>query len=742
MANKAFNLLDFDKYSRLLRSIFPSGADVTICNMDGDLLWTTDLSARNHNIDAAAFLKSTLSVKSSDIETVRHSKLGDGNFLYSMVMTNDSGEQIGALALVVDCTIKNHKPHSNDIAEEFLQGIAACIKSEHQIVAELDGMAGELAERYDELNLVYDTDDHVNGLQEARFALQILVDNCATYMDVGMSTLLLPDRKICISHIKDENLSAEKASIVSRLRKGIFSTSAASKCGTVVNSQMGARKALSIPVLGGDGNVTGILATIKNSQMPDYTNSDRNLLEVMSRKVTKILQTVYDPLTGQLNRSGYEYHVRQNLLASQEQGTTHCILDLDIDDLQIINDTISYQAGDEIIKNVAKVIDDLIRDTDILSRTGGDEFGVLLDNCTLEDGESVAEKIRLTITALEYTWQDQRIEISTTIGVAAITPDSESPASVISTAEVARNAAKESGKNRVQVYKKGNSDLIRRKGEMQWVSRIKNALRENRFQIYSQVIVPLSNRSENFHVEILLRLRDENGDILTPWAFIPAAERYHLMPDIDKWVINKTLSEFVRIWKTDWAKSAQVSINLSGQSMSARDFLGFVIEQLGREGVVAKNICFEITESAAIENIDEAKEFISSIRKRGCRFSLDDFGTGLSSFAYLKNLSVDYLKIDGSFVKEIIDDPVSNTMVSAINQVGHVMGLETLAEFVENQAIMNRLAELGIDYAQGYGIGKPMPLEKYLDEISNIQRAPPGKGKSQTRGLRAVSNKS
>ncbi|MFW2374797.1 MAG: EAL domain-containing protein, partial [Gammaproteobacteria bacterium] len=309
------------------------------------------------------------------------------------------------------------------------------------------------------------------------------------------------------------------------------------------------------------------------------------------------------------------------------------------------------------------------------------------------------------------------LEISATIGVALIDANTQSSASILSESELARDTAKDLGKNRVHVFQSEDGELLRRKDQMQWVTRIKSALREDRFVIYGQPIVPLQDSSVPHHIEILLRLQDEDGSILTPWTFLPAAERYHLMPEIDRWVVNQTLTMLSEQNNRHAGMQIKVAINLSGQSLGNEEFLDFLLHRLDQVDFSLENICFEVTESAAISNLAEAQHFMSVLKEKGCRFSLDDFGTGLSSFAYLKNLPVDYLKIDGSFVKEIVNDPISDAMVSAINQVGQVMGLKTIAEFVENDAIKDHLKKLGVNYAQGYGVGKPRPILEQLEDM-------------------------
>ncbi len=476
-------------------------------------------------------------------------------------------------------------------------------------------------------------------------------------------------------------------------------------------------KLLLSPVEGGNGDVIGMLAIINSNRRRDFSNSDRNLLGVMSKKVTKIVQANYDSLTGLENTHSFESSVAELLAKSRSRGVKHAILNVDIDRIGVINDICGREAGDAAIRLVAESIVKTVRTEDTVARLSGDEFGVLLENCPLETAERLAGRISQEIALLDFTWEESTHEVSVCIGVAPITVQSESAAVILSSVEVARNAAKERGKNRIQVYEQDDTDLQRRRDEMQWVGRIQSALRESRFLLYGQLIQGLDVQNGEQHYEVLLRMLDDQGKLIPPMEFLPAAERYHLMVSIDRWVVQQAIDQMLSMAGDVQTFPCNLSINLSGQSMSDEAFADFVCEQLKRLGSYAGLICFEVTESAAIANLDDAKRFMAKIKSQGCKFSLDDFGTGLSSFAYLRNLNVDYLKIDGSFVRKIDVDPVSEIMVSAINQVGHAMGLLTIAEYVENETIKQKLCDIGVNFGQGYALEKPKPLQACLENL-------------------------
>jgi EAL domain-containing protein (putative c-di-GMP-specific phosphodiesterase class I) len=317
--------------------------------------------------------------------------------------------------------------------------------------------------------------------------------------------------------------------------------------------------------------------------------------------------------------------------------------------------------------------------------------------------------MREEIQDLRFVWGDKAFTVGVSIGLVPITAHSGNMADVQSAADVACYAAKEKGRNRVHIYRPDDSELDLRKGEMEWVSRITRGLEDNRFLLHAQEIVPLRpGLSQGRRIELLLRLRDEDGSIVSPLAFLPAAERYNLMPTIDRWVVRTALA--VLAGDSDH-RLESCSINLSGQNLTDDSFLSFVLEQIGRHAVPPGKLCFEITETAAVTHLERARDFISTLRQAGCHFSLDDFGSGLSSFGYLKSLPVDFLKIDGRFVKDMLEDRIDRAMVDAINRMGHMMGLNTVAEFVESPAIIEELRNIGVDFAQGFATSRPAAFE-------------------------------
>jgi len=414
----------------------------------------------------------------------------------------------------------------------------------------------------------------------------------------------------------------------------------------------------------------------------------------------------HDILTGLVNRREFENRLERALKSAKARETSYAVCYLDLDQFKIVNDSCGHSAGDALLGQLGALLKSKIRWRDTLARLGGDEFGVLLESCSLDEAMQTAESLRIAISEYKFMWDDRSFRLGVSIGVVPIAAENEDVAALLSAADSACAAAKEAGRNRIHSFQENDIDLMRRRREMQWAARINNALEENRFELFRQTIQPLQSEEEGAHYEILLRMRDENGGIISPGLFIEAAERYGITPSIDRWVIRSAFRWLVSE-ADERERLALCSINLSGQSFGDEKFLPFVQDQFRMSGLDASKICFEITETAAIASYSQANRFINALKELGCKFALDDFGTGLSSFGYLKHFPVDYLKIDGSFVKEILHDPIDREMVRSINEIGHLTGKQTIAEFAENEEIITMLRGMGIDYAQGYGVSEP-----------------------------------
>lgn len=436
--------------------------------------------------------------------------------------------------------------------------------------------------------------------------------------------------------------------------------------------------------------------------------------EAIRKEAEKLLsyQASHDALTGLINRREFERRLERLLSTVSDSGSEHSLCYMDLDHFKVVNDTCGHTAGDEMLRQLSSLLNNTVRKRDTIARLGGDEFGVLMEHCSLKDSQRTAKALLEAIQDFQFTWEQRVFKVGVSIGLVAISDNTLDISEILKQADIACYTAKDKGRNCIHVYRSEDMETTGRHGEMQWVVRINQAIEEDRFCLYAQPIVSLDNDEINYF-EILLKMQEENKEIIQPGAFIPAAERYNLMPKIDRWVVNETLS-LLTSNPGFLDKINFFSINLSGQSLIDNQFLDYIKAKFKEYKFNAKKICFEITETTAISNLGMATKFINSLKNQGCHFALDDFGSGISSYGYLKNLPVDYLKIDGIFVKDITNDPIDYAMVKSINDIGQLMGMQTIAEFVENDDIKNMLKEIGVNYVQGFGVGVPQPVDMLI----------------------------
>ena len=450
-----------------------------------------------------------------------------------------------------------------------------------------------------------------------------------------------------------------------------------------------------VPIRNREGEIVGAVLVFK----------DLSQVREMEEEMNHLAR--HDALTGLINRRAFEEEVEALIEETNGNGRKHALCYLDLDEFTLINDSCGHAAGDEFIRQITSVLVGKVRSSDIVARMGGDEFGILLTNCGFKRAGSIAKDLAEAVRRVRFSWEDRVYAVGVSIGLVPISSDSECAEMVLKAADAACHVAKETGRNRIHVYQEGDTAIAERSGEMQWISRIHKALAEDRFTLYQQPLAPLSERASPGPLhEILVRMLDEDGALVPPNDFIPSAERYHLISAIDRWVIRNALSALSQV-----DESIRFILNVSGQSVSEDTFQSFVMGQFRTTGVAPERVFFEITETVAIADLQRAMRFISIFKGLGCRFVLDDFGKGVSSYTYLKNLPVDFLKIEGEFIRRMLDDPIEAAIVNSINQVGQVVGLETIAECVETEEIFDAVRQAGIDYAQGYWLARPAPLD-------------------------------
>jgi len=450
------------------------------------------------------------------------------------------------------------------------------------------------------------------------------------------------------------------------------------------------------PMFGVDGECIGAVIVFS-----DVTES-----RLMERKIE--FQASHDALTGLVNRTEFERRLESSFNSSKEFGHSHVLLYLDLDQFKVVNDTAGHIAGDELLIQVAKLLLEQLRNRDTLGRLGGDEFSVLLEHCPISEAKTRAQTLIDAIREYSFIWEKRTYHIGVSIGLVPINQNSLSTVQILTQADLACYTAKDKGRGQAHVFTEDDAEVATRHRELLRAADLTEAIDQNRFELLYQPIIAL-NDDDKMHGEVLLRLLDENGDYILPGAFIPAAERYDIMDKIDNWVLTKIFEDYKDIFEQN--PNLLLCINLSGNSLSSDALLPFIIGLFEKSVVKPEQICFEITETAAISSLAQLNIFINTLKTMGCHFSLDDFGSGLSSFNYLKTMKVDYLKIDGHFVKDLCTDEVDRAMVKSINEMGHILGLKTIAECADSEQIVAILKDMGIDYAQGYYLGDLVPMQ-------------------------------
>jgi diguanylate cyclase (GGDEF)-like protein len=474
-------------------------------------------------------------------------------------------------------------------------------------------------------------------------------------------------------------------------------------------------------------NSSGELKTLQRG-FNSMSNSLKQAYDVMQDKIndaTEMLrfQAAHDDLTGLINRREFEVRLERCLHGVNNNGAQHVFCYLDLDQFKLVNDTCGHSAGDELLKQISLLLANRTRDKDTLARLGGDEFGLLLENCSLVDANQITNSLLKLVRDYRFIFEDKIFNVGVSIGIVVINDTFDDVSSIIHAADSACYSAKKAGRNQSFLFSTSDADVTQRRNAVEAIADITDTIDDSQFMLYCQPIVPLSSEiTTQYHYEILIRKISPEGEIILPTAFIASAERYHLMPNIDRWVIKNSFAAYRQLLDKSFERCDYVfSINLSGTSLSDKSLLGYIREQFAIYAVPPKNICFEITETSAIVNLKNTIQLFTALRKMGCSFALDDFGSGMSSFTYLKNFDVDFLKIDGSFVREMHLNKIDHAMVRSIQSVAEAMNIKTVAEFVENETILKELKLIGVHFGQGMHLGPPVAIKRLIENFSSIE---------------------
>ena len=716
------------KAAGLLHSLVPRAQVFCFYDQKRECVWSSD-GAEDYEIDnfVAELPDEIIADLGSDNEVLRRT-LSSGRTVLALPVYGDARTRLGILVTLFSKNAGKSSSFNPSLLKSILEPAVELIGEGLIIGSRLDDALGRTSAVEKELELVYQVDEKIHGAKTRHSSLAQLVGQSGRHLGINYSVLLIPSKRIRISAThsswKSVNRKIVDRYLVDQLlprlegeRKPVIFQIPA-----VEGSEDAAAhgyQALLTPLLDSQDNVEGILAQLGRVDQRDFSSSDRRFMSHIVRKVEYVIEQSFDAMTGLMNRAGFEAQLHESSKTLKSENDVHQLIYFDLDNLQLVNDTFGREAGDEVIMRFSRLLESDLPRSGVLSRLTGDDFCMLLTHADTDAALDYANGIREKGEALRYLEGDKSLQITMSIGIAEFARASGDDCNALTTARMACESAKDHGRDRVEVYDERNLSIVRRYDDMQLVAEIQQAIDGDGFELLVQPIDCLTGKSGNPRFEVLLRMPDSEGRSVPAKALFSAAERYRMMPQIDRWVVSTTLAKLSEVQELVDGHAALFAINLSGQTIGDDDILEFIEQEIQHSGVPASSICFEITESAAVSFLDKAQGFIDHLRSLGCAIALDDFGAGLSSFAYLKNFNVDTLKIDGGFIRDITENRISESMVAAITQVAKVMDLETVAEYVETKNVRKLISKLGVDFAQGHLIGKPVPIDGVLAELGD-----------------------
>lgn len=724
-----------DAAGSLLRSLVPRARSFSYYDLACRCAWSSE-NADDFEVDdcIASLAGEALRGSGPDSGLLRRT-LASGRTLLILAIRGEDGRGMGVLVTVFSRNEGRASSFDPEMLRTSLLPAARFIGENLELKAHLARAGNRAKEAEQELKLVYKVDEKIHGTSRSHSSLAQLVHYSGRFLGIAYSVLLIPAKRIRISATHSSWKNVNRKLLDKYLMETLFPKlegqhgPAVFEVPEVPGSDDTAGRGFQTmvcPLVDRMGNVEGILAQLGRVNGERFRAPHLRFMAHIVRKVEYVIEQSFDVMTGLMNRSGFEAQLKESMKTLDGEGDAHQVIYFDIDNLRLVNDTFGQKAGDEVITRFAQILEEHLPRNAVATRLTGDDFAVLLSHGTLDDAMNLAGMVRDDGDKLRYLQGDRSLQVTMSIGIAALEAKTASESDVLTSARIACDTAKDHGRDRVEVYDQDDQSIVRRFDDMNLVAEIQRTLDGGGFELLAQPIVPLKEEGQCRRYEILLRMTDSRGNRISSRSFFSAAERYQIMPAIDRWVVSESLRRIGRLAEQLEGSGTVFAINLSGQSLGDDGILNFIESEIDSSGVRPEMICFEVTESAAVSNRNKAQAFIDHLRDRGCRFSLDDFGAGLSSFAYLKNFNVDTLKIDGSFIRDIMENRISESMVAAITQVAKVMGLETVAEYVETTEAKKLVTKLGVDYGQGHAIGKPAPFGEVLETFRNARRQTAG----------------
>ena len=711
----------FEPYGRLLKMLLPSLRGLVVHDGFSNLIWASDdWPATNDAHIVTDAIRNALS-DSGEYPAIMQA-LNDDLTDYSFVVRGDQSEILGVVSLAVALSGMQTAPRAVAYIRQLVQPVLECLARELGLRSQLGSRERDLGVRERDLTLMLEMSSQRVATDGDADEFDLLLKTGLDHMGCALAALWVPDKNISLSmtrsgqpmapavlELAEQHLMTwmklqQRTIIINRIAK-------------VTSDAAAPYKILACPIRHTSERVIGVLALFNPPSAEDFDLHQTRIAELLAKRATTVIQSHYDPSTGLMTRHAFERQAKV-LMSSDVPSDIHSILYLDIDRLHVINETFGMHVGDDVIVNVAECMAKALPAAALSARISGDRLAALIPNANLEGATAIAEKVCAAAAAIKPRAGQGAYDVSVSIGVAPISGSDDSLAHALATAEIACKAAKDRGRNRVETFQDSDQSIIRRHTDILVIGQLRNALTADSFRLDAQPILPLRGSYGRPHFELLLRMVGDRGEIIPPGKFMSAADRYQLMPTVDRWVVRRACELLNQHRAAVAEENTRFAINLSGQSLQDEGFLDYVVDQIKTNGVSPSVLCFELTETATIGNLANAQAFMRRLQDLGCQFALDDFGTGVSSLAYLKDLSVNYLKIDGSFVRDCILNPRSESMIKAIAQLAKVMCMETIAEYVETDALRCRVADLGVDYGQGFAIGKAQRFEDLLEELA------------------------
>jgi len=712
----------------LLESLVPRAHCFCFYGTDRRCEWSSD-GVEDYEIDNfVADLPHEVVTGIDPEATFLRRTLSSGRVLLLMPVRGASKQGLGVLIVVFSRNAGKSSSFNPSLLEKILLPALKVIGETLRLTRKLDKARESIEQVKGELELVYKVDEKIHGTSRSHVGLAQLIGQSGRFLGIAYSVLLLPGKRIRISATHSSWKSVDRKAVDKYLIEKLFPQIAGERSPRVFTvppiedseqvAEQGYQAMLS-PLFDSAGNLEGAIAQLARVSGEPFNSGHKRFMSHIIRKVEYVIEQSFDIATGLLNRTGFEAQLYESGKAFAAEDDTHQIIRFDLDNLNLVSDTFGRAAGDKVVVRFARMLEEVLPRNAVGARLTGDDFAILVTHSTREDAVALADLVRKRSKTLRYLEGDRSVQVTVSTGIAPFDARSRDAGHALTTARIACDTARDHGRDRLEVYDRDDQSIVRRYDDMHLVARIQQVLDDDEFYLLAQPIVPLADDDSMQRFEILLRMRDKEGKQVSSGALFSAAERYQLMPQIDRWVVSTTLRKLGE--HIDYLRDSGTvfAINLSGQTLGDDDILRFVEQELDASSVPPMSLCFEVTESAAVSNHQKAQRFIDVLRERGCHFSLDDFGAGLSSFAYLKNFRVDTLKIDGGFIRDIATNRISESMVAAITEVAKVMGLETVAEYVETDEARLLVKKLGVTYVQGHATGKPVSFDDVLLSLTS-----------------------